>query len=210
MIEYDILNLNEEDIVKNFLDFKIGIVPTETVYGLAGICKPFDLTVKNKIYNIKKRDISKNLVLQIGTNFDILEIVDNVNKNAKKLINKYFPGPITIIFKASSKFIKNYDWDIETVAIRIPNHKFLLSILNKIQNPLFVTSANISGEVVFNDFEFLKRKFDKNLDVDFIVKDEGISKGTVPSTIIDVSNNKEIKILREGVISSEEIFKILA
>jgi L-threonylcarbamoyladenylate synthase len=210
MIEYDISNLNEDYIVKNFLDCKIGIVPTETVYGLAGICKPFDLIVKNKIYNIKKRDISKNLVLQIGTNFDILEIVENINENAEKLINKYFPGPITLIFKASSNFIKNYDWNIETVAIRIPNHEFLLSILNKIKNPLFVTSANISGEEILNDFDFLKRKFENELDVDFIVKDEGTSKTNIPSTIIDVSNDKEIKILREGVVSSEEIFKILA
>ena len=200
--EFKCLSITDQiinDIAKQIKNAKIGIIPTDTIYGLVGIAN--SISVKNRIYDIKQRDFAKQLVVQVGRNYDLTKIVTDISESAKLLMDAFMPGAITLIFKAASEFIENYDWEIETVAIRIPNHELFLGVLELINEPVFVTSANISGGDVINDFEMLKQKFyDK---VDFIVND-GHSYEIVPSTIVDVSGDK-IEILREGVISKKEI-----
>ncbi|MDR0676679.1 MAG: threonylcarbamoyl-AMP synthase [Elusimicrobiota bacterium] len=204
MEEYNFSHFN--DIIRHLKNKNIGIIPTETTYGICGIAMPLDLEVRNKIYDIKKRNFSKNLVLQISQDFDILKIVGEINSVAKKLMDNFFPGPLTLVFKASDEFIINYSWNIDTVAIRIPNHKFLLNLLKAVKMPVFVTSANISGEKVNNNFDYLKNKFINK--IDFIVRNDKSLNENLPSTIIDVCD-KKIKILRHGSISEYDIMKTI-
>jgi len=195
--------INIENIITDLNDEKIGIIPTDTIYGIIGIAN--SLKVKEKIYQIKNRNLSKILVVQVGTNYNLEKIVSEINLNAKKLIDKFFPGPLTLIFNASKEFIQKYNWDVGTIAIRIPNHDLFLTILNEIKEPLFVTSANMSGDTPSNSIQQLKKDFiDK---VDFIVNDNN-EYSMIPSTIVDVTEDK-VRIIREGVIDSDDIYRTL-
>jgi L-threonylcarbamoyladenylate synthase len=208
--EYNIFtsddNLQEleiENIIKDLKNKEIGIIPTDTIYGIIGIAS--GLEVKNKIYQIKNRDSAKNLIIQIGTNYNLKKIVSEINVNAEKLMKKFFPGQLTLIFQPSKEFIQKYNWDIETIGIRIPNHSLFLKILNRLEEPVFVTSANISGNSVSSNIDELKEIFKDK--IDFIVNDNK-NYSVIPSTIVDVTGH-DIKILREGVIKSDDIYKSL-
>lgn len=164
---------------------------TDTVFGLA--CIVGNDAAKNKIYFIKNRDINKKLPMMFSSINMMTEYV-NINIEANKLINHFIKGPITYILKN-----KNSD---ETIACRIPDDEWILSLIEKLGKPLYVTSANISNEPAlfkYNDvINILK-------DVDVVVKKD--ADGKRASTIVDVTSN--FKILREGPITKEEIEKAL-
>ena len=204
-VNYNSQSSEIDDIIKDLKYGKIGIIPTDTIYGIVGIASSF--AVKQKIYEIKQRHSSKNLVIQVGENYDLAKITSEINENAKKLIAKFFPGQLTLIFNASKEFIQKYNWDIETVAVRIPNHPLFLKILNGINEPLFVTSANISGDSAINTIQELKKIFLDTNKVDFIINDNK-EYSVIPSTIVDVTA-KDIKIIREGIVKSDEIYCII-
>jgi|WetSurMetagenome_2_1015567.scaffolds.fasta_scaffold463147_1 L-threonylcarbamoyladenylate synthase len=198
-ININILN----EICDRFQSGEIGIIPTDTVYGIAGIVG--NINVEEKIYKIKNRDESKNFVMQTYDINIVKKMVKEINDSAEKLMKKFFPGPITLIFNSSDYLKSIYNWKYDTIGIRIPANDVTLNILRKLDSPIFVTSANISGQKQLDNIDDIIKLFDDK--IDFIVKDMS-NKKNVPSTIIDVTDNK-IKILREGVISIETINNIL-
>lgn len=177
---------------------KIIIFPTDTVYGIG--CSVFDRKSINKIYVIKKRDQSKPLSVLCSSYEQIEEIaiIDNI---AKKIIDAFLPGELTIILKAKNnvKIILNQ----ETIGIRIPNSKTALNILNKF-GPMATTSVNESGEAPLNSFEEISKKY-SNV-VDKIYPDEDEKSSNLSSTVIKVIDGK-IELIRRGNISFEEILK---
>lgn len=179
----------------------VGIIPTDTVYGLC--VNALNKNSIKRIYKIKKRDINKPLVLFVK-NRDEIEKYGIVNDLSKKIINKYMPGEITIVLRKKDPFFSISLKKFDTIGIRIPNDIFIINLLNSISFPLATTSANISGEKTPKDVEGLKRIF--NGVVDFIV--DGGELGEVPSTVIEVID-ENINILREGKIKKEEILSIL-
>lgn len=201
----DILKKSDlSDVVSRLEKGQIGIFPTDTVYGIVGICSPDKLFVKNKIYEIKKRNSEKPLVLQVGLKYNLLDIIEGLNFRKKRIIETFFPGALTIIFKVNKEFKSVYIWEKDTIGIRIPKNEFLLNVLDILKRPLFVTSANISGDNCVYDYEKLKKKFFNS--VDFII-DEPDKKSAIPSTIVDLSSDC-IKFLREGEISKQKILEI--
>ncbi len=179
----------------------VGIIPTDTVYGLC--VNALNKNSINRIYKIKKRDINKPLVLFVK-NRDEIGKYGIVNDLSKKIINKYMPGEITIVLRKKDPSFSISLKKFDTIGIRIPNDIFIINLLNSISFPLATTSANISGEKTPKDVEGLKRIF--NGVVDFIV--DGGELGEVPSTVIEVID-ENINILREGKIKKEEILSIL-
>ena len=133
-----------------------------------------------------------------------MDIIENLDFRVEKIIKTFFPGSLTIILKVNKNFKSVYKWEEDTVGLRIPKNELLLKILNIIKKPLFVTSANISGDAKIYDFKKLLDVFSET--VDFIVE-ETDEKSGVPSTIIDLSNN-DIKFLREGEITKQKILDI--
>lgn len=181
---------------------KIGIIPTDTVYGIAG--KLGDLSVKNNLFKIKKRSEDKIFVLQDKDTCSTIKYFDFKDKNLLKFfLNKFWPGALTVIAKASNVLLEYYKWNYDTVAMRVPKHDLVLEILRLVKDPLMVTSANISNQPLPKSVEEMLELFKDK--VDFIVIDDKDYK-TVPSTIIDVTKGN-IKFLREGVISKEEVEK---
>ena len=178
-------------------------LPTETVYGLAG--NAYSKKAINKIFKLKKRPIKNPLIIHYHS---IKRAYEDVifNDNFFSLYRKYCPGPITFVLKKKEKSrINNLATaDLDTVAIRFPNHNLIRSILKVINFPLAMPSANISSYLspvsAYDVFDEFKKKLD-------IIINGGQSKIGIESTVVDLTSKP--RILRPGIISPTEIKKNL-
>ena len=178
-------------------------LPTETVYGLAG--NAYSKKAINKIFKLKKRPIKNPLIIHYHS---IKRAYEDVifNYNFLSLYRKFCPGPITFVLKKKEKSrIHNLATaDLDTVAIRFPNHNLIRSILKVINFPLAMPSANISSYLspvsAYDVFDEFKKKLD-------IIINGGQSKIGIESTVVDLTSKP--RILRPGIISPTEIKKNL-
>ena len=194
----------EEDIkeIKNdLLKGKIIAFGTDTVFGLA--CIYDDPKAIKKAFKAKKRDTNKSLPMMCA-NFRMLNKVAYTNKDIKKIMKAYMPGPLTIIFKKKDTINDYVTSGKDTIGIRIPNDKWILNLIKEVDKPLLVTSANLSNEEALFKWQDVKAKLGKNID-GLVCKD---ARGDKASTIIDCSNEK-IKLLRKGPISFKDILKVV-
>ena len=202
----NIFSFNKKTLNKTIANLKKGNVvglPTETVYGLAG--NAYSKRSINNIYKLKKRPKINPLIVHFF-NYKNAENDVVLNDNFFKLYKKFSPGPITFILKKrfKSKIQPAASANLNTIAIRFPNHRIVRSILKKINFPLAMPSANLSSNVSHVCAEDVVDEFKKN--IRFIING-GKSKIGIESTVIDLT--KKPKILRPGIIGSEIIEKIL-
>jgi len=174
----------------------IVVFPTDTVYGIG--CDPYNKDSVRKIYEIKSRKISKPFPVLVYSK-DIAERIAFFDEFTKKIVERFWPGPLTIILKLTDENLKESLNVTDKIAIRVPNHKCTLELLKKC-NFLVGTSANISGHASFTNPDECFNNFRK---YDVFV-DGGIITSKSESTIIEIEN-EEIKIIREGSLSHEEI-----
>lgn len=181
----------------------VGIFPTDTVYGIA--CNAFNETSINKLFKLKSRDHSKPINVLISSLNMLDYLVENITIQEKKLIDTFWPGPLTIIFNKKPTVSNILTSNLNTVGIRMPNDKIALSLIKNSNVPLATTSVNISGHPPGTNInDFLHYFNDK---VDFII-DNGETNIKHASTVVQIINKKPI-ILRQGSISEEEIYKTL-
>ncbi len=199
MIKTKYLKINsrtpEEYKIKKAVEIlkKGGVVafPTETVYGLAALAR--NKKAVEKIYRLKKRPAAKQLTVQVDSVKNILKLVSEMPEAGRILLEKFCPGPITLILKSQKG----------TIGVRIPSHKISLAILRKIKAPLVVTSANVSGGKDLTDAREIKKVFNGKIE---LIVDGGKSPLGKPSTVVDVTDGK-IKIIRTGKIDKKKIEK---
>lgn len=170
--------------------------PTDTVYGIQGDALNED-TVK-KVYEAKKRDTNKSLIVLVGNKEVLNKCVDGISELENKLIEKYWPGKLTIIFKKSNYISDLVSGGRDTIAIRMPGNKDLLEVLNKVNKPVFSTSANISKQNTITNIELIDEELSKY--IDYI--DDGGEIDVSSSTIVLVKDNK-INILRGGDLEND-------
>mgnify|MGYP004591116495 FL=1 len=175
-------------------------VPTDTVYGICGSIK--SRKARTKLKEIKNRPASKLFPIMCA-DIEQIKSVAIVDNKSEKIIKEFMPGPITIVLRKKEKLPEYINNGKETIAIRMATSKELKELIKNLGCPVFMTSANKSGEKVCKTLE----EIEKNCpDLD------GILEGTVSfgqaSTIVDCTS-KKIKILREGPISKDEIMKVL-
>ena len=171
------------------------IFPTDTVYGIG--TKIFDTNGIEKIYEIKKRPKDKPLAC-LCYDIEQIESISYVTKEARALINKFLPGPLTIILKAREEVINKIGY--KTIGIRIPNCDIALNILKE-NGPMLTTSVNDSGMVPLNEYDDIKAKYDSLVDK---IYDTNHESSNIASTVLLIDENN-IKILREGEISLKDI-----
>lgn len=176
-------------------DGGIAVFPTDTVYGIG--CNPYDAKSVKKIFEIKSRDTSKALPVLTGSIEDAEKIV-MFDEYTRKIIQKFWPGPLTLILSLKDEELKKSLNLSEKIALRIPDNECILKLLKNCKY-LVGTSANISGEPSFND----PQNCSENLQYDIFI-DGGIIQSKGESTIVEI-NEEKLKILREGALSKEEI-----
>ncbi len=175
------------------------VFPTDTVYGLG--CNPYNHEAVLSLYEIKKRKKTKPFPV-IGYAKKELEKIAEFNPLEGKIAEKFWPGPITLILKVKDKEIqKSLDLDGK-IAVRVPNNQCVLALLKECKL-LVATSANISGTVPFND----PKECSENLSGYDLLIDGGIISSQGESTIVEIENN-DVRILRKGNVSEEEIKKL--
>ncbi len=198
----------DENIIKKASDLikngELVAFPTETVYGLGA--DGLNENACKKIFEAKGRPSDNPLILHISNISMLYNLVENVDPKSKKLIDKCWPGPLTIIFK-KSKIIPNIiTAGLDTVAIRFPSNKIAQNLIEASNTPIAAPSANISGrpsptraDDVYNDM---------NGKINLIL-DGGESDIGIESTVIDMSEDIPT-ILRPGFFTFEFIKEILS
>lgn len=187
-----------EKLVKILKNDGVISVPTDTVFG---ICARINSEkAYNKLIAVKNRPINKPFPVMCANEEQIRSIAI-VNDVAEKLIKLFMPGPITLVLKKSKKLPEYVTNGKDTIAVRMATSEPIKKLILELESPIFMTSANQSGEPTCTSLDEIEEMC-PNLD--------GMMDGNVffskGSTIIDCSTD-EIKILREGPISMEQINK---
>lgn len=165
----------------------IAIFPTDTVYGIG--CNPYDIKAVRRIYLIKNRERSKPLPIlakSVSQAAGIIQMDDSMHL----LVDKFWPGPLTIISRAKDPTLAKTVGDGERLAVRVPTGRCILHLL-QLCNVMVGTSANRSGEPAVSGAEQVSIEGD-------ILLDGGIAGGT-ESTILDFSGGKVVMV-RKGVL----------
>jgi L-threonylcarbamoyladenylate synthase len=206
MVVFDTSSDSIINASKLLLNGNIVAFPTETVYGLGA--DGFNPEAIKKIYQIKNRPLNNPLILHCAS----IEIAKQVvldpeifsNPIIKKLTNKFWPGPLSILF-AKSKLVP----DIVTaghskVAIRIPNHKIALELLTLLGKPIAAPSANPSEYLSPTTAQHVVDSFGAKCPV---VLNGGSCRGGLESTVIEVLP-QEITVLRHGMVTVNELKQV--
>ncbi|WP_294175047.1 L-threonylcarbamoyladenylate synthase [uncultured Clostridium sp.] len=180
-----------------------GIVafPTETVYGLGA--NALEEEAVKKIFIAKGRPQDNPLIVHVCSK-DISNLVKKVPKVAQELINKFWPGPLTIILEKKDIIPNMTSADLDTIGIRMPNSEIALKLIELSDRPIAAPSANISGRPSPTEVERCIDDLDGR--VDYIIGGESSDIG-VESTIIDCTVNPPL-ILRPGGITLEMLREI--
>ena len=185
MKQYDLKSLSNI-----LINGGVGIFPTDTVYGIG--CNAFDDLAIKKLFDYKKRDLSKPINVLISNKKMLDKLVNNISDIEQKLMDSFWPGALTIVFKKNPNVS-----DLLTAG---------LDSIGDVGLPLATSSANISNEP---PIAYINENLIKNFNnkVDFIL-DFGKIDTILPSTIVRVDDDK-INILREGPISLNDILEVI-
>ena len=169
---------------------------TDTVWGVG--CLPDNRKGVKKIYSLKQREASKPLILMSDKKENLLPYVKNVSKKAKEVMDRHFPGALTVVLERSDKTPLFVTSDKETVGIRVPDNKIFQKLCQNIDgHVLATTSANISGEPPALDY---KTAYENLKDLtDIIIEDEEEHATGEPSTVLQIIGN-DVIIFRQGSV----------
>jgi len=177
----------------------IVLFPTETVYGIGA--NALDANAVNKIFEAKGRASDNPLIVHIS-NIDMLyNLVKQVGQVEQKLIDNFWPGPLTIIFDRKECVPNVVTAGLNTVGIRMPSHSVARKLIEFAETPIAAPSANISGKPSGTKIEDIIDELDGK--VDYIL-DSGMVDIGVESTVVRVVDNK-VHILRPGKVTAEDI-----
>lgn len=179
------------------------IFPTETVYGIG--TNGFNEESIRKIYEIKKRDFNKPISLLVSDMNMVEKVAKDISDLEYKLMEKFFPGPLTIILNKKKEVPDILTANGNTVGIRMPSGIVARKLIEYAGVPIATPSANISGRPSGTNVNDIKRDFEGKVDA---IIDNGESKLGIASTIVKVVENK-VNILREGSIKKEEILEFV-
>lgn len=178
-------------------------IPTETVYGLAGLA--LDEAASRSIFSIKGRPLVDPLIVHVTGPAMAAELAE-LPKSFHTLADTFWPGPLTIILRKRDIVPGLVTAGKPTVALRMPRHPVALELLNAVQAPLAAPSANPFGYVSPSKARHVSDSFGKR--VPFIL-DGGPCEIGLESTILDLSEASRPRVLRPGAISAREIGEVL-
>lgn len=183
---------------------KGGIVafPTETVYGLGA--SAFDLEAIDNIFVAKGRPQDNPLIIHVSSIEEVHPLVEQVDEKAKFLMERFWPGPLTLIFKKSKKVSAKLTGGLDTVAIRMPKHNVALSLIKYSKVPIAAPSANTSGRPSPTEAAHVIEDMYGKIDM---IIDGGSTGIGVESTVLDLSSDVPT-ILRPGGVSLEQLLKV--
>lgn len=179
------------------------IFPTETVYGLGA--DALDEKAAKKIYEAKGRPSDNPLIVHIADKEEIHKIATDIDERVYKVMDKFWPGPITIVLKKKDIVPAITSGNLDTVAVRMPSHPIALSLIK--ESGVFVAgpSANISGRPSPTDEENVYEEMNNRVDGIILGGDSNVG---LESTVLDLTGDIPT-ILRPGGVTLEELSDVL-
>lgn len=174
--------------------------PTDTVYGLLT-----DATFKEavkKVFMIKQRNYDKKIPIFVK-DITMAKKIARISKKTEAFLKKIWPGKVTVVLRRNKRY-KIYGVDKDTVALRMPNNRFILSLLRRLKKPLTATSANISGLPPSTQLKPILSQFQNRKHQPDLIIYSPLFKKSKPSTIISLVKEKP-KVLRKGEITYKTI-----
>ncbi len=202
----EILKATEESIEKAAAIIKDGGVvglPTETVYGLGA--NAFDSSAVEKIFEAKGRPKDNPMIVHVSSIDEVYPLVKKFPEEAKKLAEKYWPGPLTIIMPKSDKVPARTSGNLDTVAVRMPSHPVMRKVIEKSGCPIAAPSANLSGSPSPTNAKYVFEDMDGRIE---LILDGGECEVGLESTVITLATEKP-RLLRPGGITPEQLEEVL-
>ncbi|QKM65369.1 threonylcarbamoyl-AMP synthase [Polynucleobacter tropicus] len=193
-------------------DGRLVAFPTETVYGLgADASNPSSV---QKVFTTKGRPSNHPLIVHVAAperlgheQLDWVSVLApwarDIPEDALKLMNAFWPGPLTLVFKKDKHVLNEITGGQDTVAIRSPAHPIAQELLRQFQGGVVAPSANRFGKVSPTSAADVRNEFEG--DTDLLVIDGGDCEVGIESTIVDVSSGDRVALLRPGVITPKEM-----
>ena len=203
IIQADPYNPRDDHIAETSQVIKEGgviVFPTQYLYGLGA--DALNAEAVDRIFEIKQRSYHKPLLVLIPHRKDLTKLVQHVSSAAVDIMNYFWPGAVTLIFKARDTLPENLTAKTGKVGIRMPQHPVALALSRSVGCPLTATSANITGTSGCSTVSDINLRISNKVD---LILDAGPLKGGIGSTVVDVTVDPP-KILREGAIPAKDIF----
>jgi L-threonylcarbamoyladenylate synthase len=188
---------------QTILDGGVIVYPTETIYGLGA--NALEPKIVDKVYRIKQRPKSNPILVLIPNRISLEELVTGIPDTAELLMDKFWPGPLTIVFKASPIVSPILTAGSGKIGVRLSSDDFCRELLSICKIPITSTSANLSGEPNPDSIGIINKLV---LDAVDLVVDAGKLTSQTPSTVVDVTNGK-VELLREGAVPFEKIREVI-
>lgn len=184
-----------QEISSRIISGEIFVYPTETIYGVGGIFgKP---TVFDEIIKAKKR-FPDNPMIMIASRREFFDCLDiEFPEAAERLAEKFWPGLLTIIVPSVS--------DPRGIGIRVSDHPFICELFKFIDKPVYSTSANLSSEPYNPDPEAIYSVFCES--ISFMI-DAGWLQSSAPSTVVKVTSENDVSVIREGTLKKELVYEL--
>jgi L-threonylcarbamoyladenylate synthase len=173
--------------------------PTETFYGLG--VDPFNVEAVKRLFFLKGRPSKSPISLIIKDRPMLERLVQGVPPAAEKLIKRFWPGPLTIIFRAKAGLPAELLADTGKVGVRVSSNPVAQRLIEELDYPITATSANPSGKEPPRSSSEVIEYFNGSIDM---LIDGGILTGRYGSTIVDITDNR-IEIIREGEIPASKL-----
>lgn len=210
-LKTQIIRIDPQVIEGGIIDRVIGVLrrggiaayPTDTFYGLGVNC--YREKAVEKVYRLKKRKYDKPISLVVSDVAMVRGVCVNIPPSFEAIAKSFWPGPLTLILKASSRLPSALLGADGSIGIRLPDFPWLRELIRRAGFPLTATSANISGEKEISQPDEVIEIFKGKVN---LIVDGGITPGQLPSTVVDLTSEKP-KIIREGALPSTSLSSYL-
>jgi L-threonylcarbamoyladenylate synthase len=177
-------------------------IPTDTLYGLAACA--FNEKAVEQVFQLKGRSKGMAIPLLLSDTEDVNKCAVEIPDVAWALTEHFWPGALTIVLKKADVVPDIVSGGMETIAVRVPDHRIPRALARELGTPITGTSANRSGRPGLTTARAVHDEFGDEID---LVIDDGVALGGVASTLLDLSR-EEPRILRQGSVSICEIEKV--
>ena len=201
-----ILKANRRSIEKAaqwILQGKVIAYPTETFYGLGA--DALDVEALQKIFKVKERERDKPLLLLVSDRTWLPGLVKNIPRRAGPLMERFWPGPLTLVFEASPHLPPLLTANTGKIGLRISSHPVARALVRIVGRAITATSANVSGQPGASEAGEVLRSLGKRVGV---ILDGGKTPGGLGSTVVDVSGVSP-RIIRQGALARAELAPFL-
>jgi tRNA threonylcarbamoyl adenosine modification protein (Sua5/YciO/YrdC/YwlC family) len=207
----EILKISADSPEQHIIDYAAGFIkrgevvgiPTDTFYGLS--VDPFNLSAIEGVFRAKGRPETKALPILVNSHEQAITLAREVPDSFLELATKFWPGPLTLVVEATHRLPLKVTGNTGRVALRWANSKVVTALISAAGGPITGTSANLSGYPSCSNAGQIVEQLGNRLP---LILDSGDTRGVLASTIVRLDGN-EWRVVREGAIPDEEIYKAL-